>query len=514
MGSRSLRLATIGALLAHLGVATAWSAPKPKNDPRRAAVAAGPEMRATRTVTNFAEALTCMDSLLLQYGKRDIAVINDGIPDATETLNVGTRDMVISALDAMSLKSGAFKYVDVDQSDVNVREMQRNVNGALQPADYYIKGSISQIDQEVLSSGKRAGIATEFVSIGASKDRSVTNIALELGMYRTSDRTLIRGVRTQNTIQVVRKGKGMDVGGLLPFASLVYEVHQDRAQGSHQTVRTLVELSLIELVGKFTKVPYWRCLSLPSTDPAVRHEADDYYARMRPPEQIAAAQTALHHLGYFKGPFDGLASPQLGQAISRYRAENGLGSGPHVDFELYFSFLTKGLVANGDIGAKRPRPILSAPIADDSLSFTMDVDEVVQQGSRLSVQLTPSKDAYFYCFMAGSGKDAYRIYPNRFTGEQPLTRGGSTLRIPAEENEFAIRLNEVGVERVACIAREQRYDVPPPSVQGDDLAPITARGKMSGLDTVINEHQKRDTLGLASSFQVKEIQVTRASSSR
>lgn len=504
----------IGALLAQFGAAAVWSAPKPKNDPRRAAVAAGPDMRATRTVTNFAQALSCMDDLLLQYGKRDIAIINDGIPDATETLHLGSRDMVISALDAMSLKSGAFKYVDADHTDINVREMQRSVNGALQPADYYIKGSISQIDQEVLTSGKRAGIATEFVSIGASKDRSVTNIALELGMYRTADRTLIRGVRTQNTIQVVRKGKGMDVGGLLPFASLVYEVHQDRAQGSHQTVRTLVELSLIELIGKFTKVPYWRCLSLPSTDPAVRHEADDYYARMRPIEQIAAAQTALHHLGYFKGQFDGTASPQLGQAISRYRAENGIGSGPDVDFELYFSFLTKGLVANGDVGGKRPRPILAAPIADDGLRFTMDVDEVVEQGSRLSLELKPSKDAYFYCFMAGGGKQAYRIYPNRFTGEQPLTRGGSVLRIPTEESEFAIRLNEVGVERIACIAREQRYDAPPPSVQGDDLVPINAKGKLSGLDSVINEHQKRDSLGLESSFQVKEIQVTRTSASR
>lgn len=512
--SRFLRLAAAATLLSYIAAGVGWAAPKPKSDPRRAAVAAGPDMRATRTVTNFAEALSCMDDLLLQYGKRDIAIINDGIPDATATLRVGTRDMVISALDAMSLKSGAFKYVDADQSDENIRVMQLNVNGSLQRADYYIKGSISQIDQEVLSSGKRMGIATDFLSVGASKDRSVTNIALELGMYRTSDRTLIRGVRTQNTIQVVRKGKGMDVGGLLPFASLVYEVHSDRAQGSHQTVRTLVELSLIELVGKFTKVPYWRCLALPSADPMARHQADDYYARMRPAEQIMAAQTALQHLGYYRGQFDGVQSPQLGQAISRYRVENGLGPGPHVDFELYFSFLTKGLVANGDAGAKQPRPILAPAVADDGLGFEMVLNDLVPQGSELKLELTPKRNAYFYCFMAGNGKEAFRIYPNRFTGDQPMTLAGATLRIPAIGDKLAIRLNDVGIERVACIARAERYEVPPPSLAATDLSPIVAGGKLAGLDSVINEHQKRDAMGLNSSVQVKEIQVTRASASR
>lgn len=502
---RLLSCAASLSLVAHAS-AVATAAPKPKNDPRRAAVAAGPDVRATRTVTNFAEALSCMDDLLLQYGKHDIAIINNGIPDATDTLHVGTRDMVISALDAMSLKSGAFKYVDADQSDETIKF----VSDGVLPADYYIKGSISQIDQEVLSSGKRMGVATEFLSLGGSKDRSVTNIAIELGIYRTHDRTLIRGVRTQNTMQVVRRGSGADVGGLLPFASLLYEVHSDRAQGSHQTVRTLIELSLIELIGKFTKVPYWRCLALPTSDPAVRQQADDYFARMKPSEQIAATETALHHLGYYRGAFDGILSPSLAEAIARYRAENGLGSGPHVDFELYFSFLAKGLVANGDIGGKRPTgPLMPVATADTGLKFSMDVQPVVAQGDLLQLQLTPDRDAYFYCFMGGAHGVAYRIYPNRFSGDQPVTRAGGKLIIPEKKDGFDIRLNDLGKERVACIARESPYDAPPPSVAAKDLFPIQPQPGLSGLDTVILEHQKRDSMGMHSSVQVKEIAVTR-----
>lgn len=492
-----------------------------RRDPRRAAVAAGPSVRATRTVTSFADALSCMDALLLQYGKRDIAIISDGVPDATETLKVGTRDMVISALDAMSLRSGAFKYVDADLEDKNTALMQSAVNGSIQPADYYIKGSISQIDQDVISGGKKAGVAFEFLSVGVAKDRSISNIAIELGMYNVRERTLIRGVRTQNTMQLVRSGSSADVGGLLPFASVLFEVRQDKVQGSHQTVRTLIELSLIELIGKFTKVPYWRCLSLPTSDPAARHSAEEYFSRMRPDEQISAAQTALSSVPsgepLFRGPIDGQMSPALAAAITRYRVENNLAVGPNVDFELYFSFLTKELVADGDrAGSKGTRqPLLAAAPLDTGLTFKMDTDDVIDVGSNLRVSVTPSKDSYFYCYISGKTDPlAYRIYPNATTGEQPLTLAGTTLRIPDDESEFSIQMSDVGVDRVACIAREARYDAPPASVSGPALSPIKGYRSLSGLDLVINDHQKRDKFGLISTVQIREVTVRQRAESR
>lgn len=483
-----------------------------RNDPRRAAVAAGPDVRATRTVTSFSDALTCMDGLLLQYGKQDIAIINDGVPDATETLKVGTRDMVISALDAMSLRSGAFRYIDADQNDLSVISMQKATNGNTRTAEYYIKGSISQVDQDVQSGGKKAGVALDFISAGAAKDRSVTNIALELGMYTVKERTLIRGVRSQNTMQIVRSSSSADFGGLLPFASLLFEVRQDRVQGSHQTVRTLIELSMIELIGKFTKVPYWRCLALPTSDPAARRAAEEYFSRMSPVEQISAAQTALGSTPsgapMYRGSVDGIASPALAEAITRYRAENNLGSGPHVDFELYFHFLTKDLVADGERSAakgKRP-PLLAPPTLDTGLAFKMVTETTVTRGSSFRLSLTPSKDAYFYCYVGTKGDPlAYRIYPNQQTGSQPMTPAGQTLQIPADENALAIKLNDVGTERAACIAREQRYEVPPPSVQIAPLTPIPGAGSLSGLDLVVNEHQVRDRQGMISSVQVREI---------
>ncbi len=503
-------------------IAAGWpaAAQTDKNDPRSAAVYGGPNSRATRTVTSFAEAMSCMDDLFVQYGKNDIGIISDGIPDATETIKLGARDIVISTLDSMSLKSGAFRFVDLDGEDANVAGMQRLLGGQQGTAEYYIKGSISQVDQEVMSDAKRAGVAIKQFSMGRSKDRLVSNISLEIGVYTVRNRTLVRGVRAQNTIQLVRGGSGTDIEGLLPFASLVYEVKQDRSQGTHQTVRSLIELSMIELMGKFTKVPYWRCLSLPSADPAVRRAALDYFHAMRPNEQIAAAQSALKAAGYYHGDADGLVSPSLSDAVTRYRVASNLASGPDVDFELYFAFLSQGLTANPEVKSGTGRRKTTAPLmaerpAESVVDFTLEAktrgkSKSVVQGDAFRLLLTPTKDAFFYCFMGGEKeKTAYRIYPNRFTGDQPRTAAGQTLYIPADGQQFSIKLDTPGREQVACIAREERYEDPlPGSLTGRDLEdPIESQGALSGVGSVINEHQKRDARGLQSAVRVLTVDV-------
>lgn len=502
-------------MLMPLVAGSAAAKPKKPRDAREAAVLAAPDTRATRTVTNFADALTCMDGLLLQYGKKDIVIITDGIPDATETFKVGTREMVISALDTMSLRSGAFRFVDADFGDQNIAAMQRQMNGRSQGADYYIKGSISQVDQQVMVDGKRAGLAISEFSIGRSKDRMVSNVSLELGIYNVRDRTLIRGVRTQNTIQVIRSGTGTDVEGLLPFASLVYEVRQDRAQGTHQTIRTLVELSLIELVGKFTKVPYWRCLSLPSTDPTARRVALEYFNAMPVADRVIAAQAALKtpvgdRPGLYAGSIDGLPSPALSQAIMRYRVERNLAPGTDIDFELYFSFLSSDLATAADVPtARRPPPDLT-PEPIDALDFTLEVAPTVQRGQTVRVVLQPSKDAYFYCYMGGAKEQtAIRIFPNRFDSGQ--TAANAVRRIPADEQQFSIRLDKVGQEQIACIARLTPYEgkLPPSVITPDLQAPIPSPlPSLTGIQAVINEHQKFDTQGFNSVVRVATVEVT------
>ena len=63
-----------------------------------ASTAAAPKTPAIKTVTNFSQALRCMDELFLAYGKSGIVITSTGIPDETGKVRTGTKEMLITAV--------------------------------------------------------------------------------------------------------------------------------------------------------------------------------------------------------------------------------------------------------------------------------------------------------------------------------------------------------------------------------------------------------------------------------
>lgn len=82
-------------------------------NPEAAAVVAQPDTPVVKNITSFSNSLRCMDELFLDYGKRGIVITSDGLPDATGTINAGTKDMMITTLSKMSERSNAFRFVDI-----------------------------------------------------------------------------------------------------------------------------------------------------------------------------------------------------------------------------------------------------------------------------------------------------------------------------------------------------------------------------------------------------------------
>jgi len=79
----------------------------------RARVSTAPKTPSVRTITNFTQSLHCMDELFLANGKQGIVITSAGIPDATGKARAGDKEMMISALSKMTMKSGAFEFIDL-----------------------------------------------------------------------------------------------------------------------------------------------------------------------------------------------------------------------------------------------------------------------------------------------------------------------------------------------------------------------------------------------------------------
>ena len=465
----------------------------------------GPEDRPQRSITGFSQALRCMDTLMLDYGVRDITVMTEEIADETKKLNAGTRDMLISSVSDMSRRSRAVRLVAFGKDTTNVISFLATAQSAAayQAIPLYdIKGSVSQFDENLIKNQKDLGFGiSPFLNLGIARDAASSMLALDLSVLTTSDMAVLPGVTSRNSVVILKQGRGLDGDAAYHKFGINYSMNLARAEGQSQALRGLVELAVVELVGKLTKTPYWSCLNVtdPKANPETRLEMFDWYHAMAATrvELIAYFQNQLRRRAFYDGPIDGEFNPAIDEAISNYRAALGLSRKALLDEEFFYAFL-----AADHTKVKRPEqparyvpppavasvagsPPATAPVAPAApvataapaaplkLSLTTPKQQTrFARGESISLALAPSQDAHVYCYLQDENAKVIRFFPNRFSRDsriaaaRPLTLPGSM--------RFQLTMNPKGVtETISCFATPQDVMASlPQTLVGTDFEPL------------------------------------------
>jgi hypothetical protein len=459
--------------------------------PELATTAVQPRTAPVRNIGSFNEALRCMDDLFLAHGKRDIYITTAGIPDATGLIAAGTKEMFISAVSKMSAKSGAFRFVDYDptQTDVQILSEIVGLREDFVAPSYYVRGAITQLDSGVLSSAQSAALSLPTLDLAVSRDQVVSVVSMDLNLGKLVTRQILPGISAANSIAVVQTGKGADVAaqdenfsGVIGKAGLSFNVSLNRSEGFHQAVRSLVELSTIEILGKLTQVPYWECLSIEPTNPAFKAEAQDWFDAMSPGERDRFARAALTRAGYLRGTADSAAD--LSNAIARYQADNDLVPSGRLDFDLYYRLLASDARRRGP-GPAAPGPtateIAAAPATRAAPSTILSTSRGPRPsyriGETMTIRVQPTADAYVYCYYQDANGNVARIFPNRFQPDA-FVRAHTLVEVPPGGGEaFAIQFDTPGTEAVACLAADQEVGLRlPEALKVQDLEPLPVGG--------------------------------------
>lgn len=465
--------------------------------PERAYVEAKPKTEPVRNITGFSESLSCMDELFVQYGVNGFVVTSAGIPDATGRVGGGTKDMLISAISKMSVKSKAIVWVDFDQTLTDVADLQGLVGFTdefLIP-NFYIRGAITQLDQGILDESVSGGINLPAVELGVSKDQQVSVVSIDMNIGNLVTRQIIPGLSATNSVAVVRRGLGGDAGATIGKAGLFFNVSLDKSEGLHQATRTLIELSAIELMGRLTQVPYWRCLRIEQTNPEMVAQARDWYASMSEQERTVFAQRVLTSRGYYNGPAHGALDPSTTAAISRYQADQGLLALGRMNFDLYQDFISQDLALGKE-------PQIETAAVDITKALPLGVSLATLKGHSFQYKVNESlgltaettQDSYLYCYYQDGTGAIARLYPNRFSPD-PYTIGGEPVSIPGADSQFKIVFDQPGArEEVTCLASVKEVGMLLPDVYKiADLTPLSV-GNMA---EVIEQHRQLDPEGLA-----------------
>ncbi len=318
--------------------------------------AATPKSMAVRNVSNFSDAVACMDLMLLNSGANGAAKIvlaAEAIPDATGRVGGGTKEILISTLSSMATRSDAIDFVDFSVENSTILDLAQQNSGQrgvfdIQVPDFFIRGAITQADKSAVQSQMGGNADFTDGSGGLSSNDSSDLITLDLNLGRVRDLKIVNGVNSRNTIAVNKSGTAAEAGGLIENSGMIFSVNMGKSEGKHQAVRTLMELGLVELVGKLANIPYWKCLNLTSVDTIARANAVTDYYKMSQKEVHRYFSERMTGRQTYKGPVVEELTQELQQAIATYEAQAGLIADGRPDETLYLNLLMfDDLVANG-----------------------------------------------------------------------------------------------------------------------------------------------------------------------
>ena len=480
-----------------------------------------PTQRPMRSLSSFSDSLMCMDRLFRDAQIPTTLITSKQIPDFSGRVPVATKDMIVTAISQMSRLSNAFRYVDFEvdiarQDTVqNLTTLLLNSNQIqLQRPALYVPGAVSFVDQNVINNRFDVGTSASRLETGYSQNRNATIIGMELHLGDFRTRTLIPGLDSANEVIVGTGGQGLDLAGRISDYGWQFNVGRDYTQGSGAAMRTLIELAMIELAGKWARVPYWQCLTLDQTHPGFQRQLRDWYDEGSTNVHQALVKKSLTSSGYLNAQTRDLpiTHPTVRSALAKYQADQGMVVTGELNFATYERAL-RHYVTLGEDGqfirvgwlpdsAQPPVPTvhdgqvtaapLGAPLGADPDPLRLDVQvenlvadkTVFEQGTQIFLSATVSRSAYLYCFMEQSQGGLMRLLPNPINSSSQVS-AQQAVRIPdwmVPNPGFVLDAGMPGEESVACFASDSDLMTKlPDSLQGPGLRPIVG---MTGMSSV------------------------------
>ncbi|MFH1975673.1 MAG: DUF4384 domain-containing protein [Pseudomonadota bacterium] len=270
-------------------------------------------------VTSFTQALADLGLMTEIYNVDEVKIQSNPIGDNTGTSgSTGgeiPRDITEMIKSSLNSIGGRVLFIPYDPSFIQNQMVTgySNFDEKLIP-DIVISGGITEFDRglETRGDGTDVSAGAEFTGLpgylpskeiklryGDTTKSGLASITLDFNLlnFRT-----MAGIPRMNTINSMKVSKAMgdkELGISLFGQTFGRKGSIKKVQGRHAAVRLLVELSMIQVVGKYNGLPYWRLLGEDAEpDRDVESAIKKFYYKLSDPERIFKAQEWLYLHGH------------------------------------------------------------------------------------------------------------------------------------------------------------------------------------------------------------------------
>lgn len=445
-----------------------------------------PESAPTVNLTTYTNALYELGRMTRKFGISKTYIQSKGVMDDTGT-SVATGgeipfDITEMVKTSVNRIGGNIVFVPYDpvflknQAGLNFTSLE----GKAKP-DVVITGGITQFDRSLEGGQTGFDVGGSFNDVGAefnSQNRdSTSSIGLDLNLIDFDTMSMLPRIQAVNSMKVYKAASDKEVGFSILGAAFGFKGGVKKIQGRHAAVRVLVELSVVELVGKYLALPYWKCIPGSTPDPIVLETLRDRFNEADNAERMRMVQRLLHVYGFKKIRQTGVMDEASKKALNILIKAYGLDATNLNDkfYQALFenapaSSYEKSKISFDNAGESSPElasivatsspepPVTSkAQVRTDSKDLKVTIKtskQTYKNNESIQLEFTGNKDFYGKVIYSAIDGSLIQLLPNKFNSRDHF-KGGQTYTVPGPQDQFELTVSPpFGEEHIYIYASE------------------------------------------------------------
>jgi len=349
-----------------------------------------------------------------------------------------------------------------------------------------IDGAITECDEDIDSKSNQinaygmVGGGTTETDLEGSYEKSLnrSRLAIDLHLINFKTNELLPKKQTKMSVDIWSLEKSASFGFMIAGSGLGIDGRRRLVQGKHSAVRSLVELSVLKLIGRYLEIPYWRCLPDGHQDPVVTTSWKKYFRKQVQRNKIKIIQMYLIKCGYKSVKINGNMDQKTQNALMQFTGVNSIRDVPPINADIFVNLM---LAVPMPFEKKTTNPYQMLPKiyertntypATKAISFSqlgyyyrpkgkgqllpINHNTVLTSGDHYKIVFRTDQDCYVHIFQLDSSKQIFQLFPmDAFKGvavnQSNPVKGGRTYTLPADDKAFVLD-NMTGAERIYLIA--------------------------------------------------------------
>jgi hypothetical protein len=192
------------------------------------------------------------------------------------------------------------------QPDYVAGHVQQGARIQLTLPNVLITGAITEFDRALASAGHGFDLGLLFGKGHGETDSSasrqaastISRLSVDFNLMDFNTQTLLPRIQATNSMRVLNDSQQDAFDFAIYGNGFGLSSNTRYLQGRHNAIRLLVDMSMVQLLGRYLSLPYWRCLPNGVPDPVVLQRIAKGYGANDTAKRVRWMQESLRDYGF------------------------------------------------------------------------------------------------------------------------------------------------------------------------------------------------------------------------